>query len=148
MHTINGFSGEFDFLSNFYVCPVPMVFGYDDIIAKTSEHVYQAAKAQNEQEMFEILACSTPGQAKRMGKIVTRRPNWKELKNNIMYVTQKNKFDYNSNLKNKLIQTYPMCLIESNTWGDTYWGQCNGVGFNHLGKILTNLRLGYVIGLE
>jgi predicted NAD-dependent protein-ADP-ribosyltransferase YbiA (DUF1768 family) len=31
-------------------------------------------------------------------------------------------------------------LIEGNWWGDTYWGVCNGVGENHLGKLLMKIR--------
>ena len=31
-------------------------------------------------------------------------------------------------------------LVEGNTWNDTYWGVCNGVGHNHLGKILMQVR--------
>lgn len=31
-------------------------------------------------------------------------------------------------------------IIEGNTWGDTYWGTCNDVGHNHLGKILMKIR--------
>lgn len=31
-------------------------------------------------------------------------------------------------------------IVEENTWGDTYWGVCNGVGKNHLGKILMKVR--------
>jgi hypothetical protein len=33
-----------------------------------------------------------------------------------------------------------MILIEGNTWGDTFWGVCNGVGENNLGKTLMNVR--------
>ena len=31
-------------------------------------------------------------------------------------------------------------LIEGNNWGDTFWGVCNGVGENHLGKLLMARR--------
>jgi hypothetical protein len=31
-------------------------------------------------------------------------------------------------------------LIEGNFWGDVFWGVCNGVGKNHLGKILMEVR--------
>lgn len=31
-------------------------------------------------------------------------------------------------------------IIEVNNWGDTYWGVCNGIGDNHLGKILMKIR--------
>lgn len=31
-------------------------------------------------------------------------------------------------------------LIEGNHWGDTFWGVCNGVGQNNLGKLLMAIR--------
>ena len=31
-------------------------------------------------------------------------------------------------------------LIEGNTWNDTYWGVCNGVGKNTLGQLLMKIR--------
>ena len=43
-------------------------------------------------------------------------------------------------LKKLLLATDDMLLVEGNTWGDTYWGVCNGIGFNMLGKLLVELR--------
>ena len=31
-------------------------------------------------------------------------------------------------------------LIEKNWWNDTYWGECQGRGFNFLGKYLMEIR--------
>lgn len=42
--------------------------------------------------------------------------------------------------KTKLICTYPQSLVEGNTWNDTYWGVCNGIGDNNLGKLLMQVR--------
>jgi predicted NAD-dependent protein-ADP-ribosyltransferase YbiA (DUF1768 family) len=39
------------------------------------------------------------------------------------------------------MKTKPFELIEGNTWGDKYWGQCPiGNGRNELGKILMAIR--------
>jgi hypothetical protein len=43
-------------------------------------------------------------------------------------------------LKQLLLATGDKELIEGNTWGDTFWGVCNGIGQNHLGKILMAKR--------
>jgi predicted NAD-dependent protein-ADP-ribosyltransferase YbiA (DUF1768 family) len=39
-----------------------------------------------------------------------------------------------------LLETKDATLIEGNTWGDQYWGVCAGVGENHLGKLLMQIR--------
>jgi predicted NAD-dependent protein-ADP-ribosyltransferase YbiA (DUF1768 family) len=31
-------------------------------------------------------------------------------------------------------------LVEGNWWNDTFWGVCNGVGENNLGKLLMKIR--------
>lgn len=31
-------------------------------------------------------------------------------------------------------------VYKGNYWKDTYWGVCNGVGENHLGKLLMKIR--------
>ena len=43
-------------------------------------------------------------------------------------------------LRTKLLETDDAELIEGNTWGDTYWGTCSGIGQNHLGKLLMKTR--------
>ena len=50
------------------------------------------------------------------------------------------KFSQNLDLKNLLLTTNDTELVEANTWGDTFWGRCNGVGKNHLGLILMKIR--------
>lgn len=32
-------------------------------------------------------------------------------------------------------------LIEGNTWGDRFWGVCEGFGQNHLGHVLMRVRV-------
>lgn len=46
----------------------------------------------------------------------------------------------NEDLKIKLLQTGLEPIVESNTWGDTYWGKCKGVGQNKLGQTLMRIR--------
>lgn len=43
-------------------------------------------------------------------------------------------------LRSQLLNTGEEELVEGNTWGDTYWGICNGKGQNNLGKILMKVR--------
>jgi len=51
-----------------------------------------------------------------------------------------NKFQRNDRLREQLLMTGDKVLIEANSWGDVYWGVCDGVGENHLGKILMKTR--------
>jgi predicted NAD-dependent protein-ADP-ribosyltransferase YbiA (DUF1768 family) len=39
-----------------------------------------------------------------------------------------------------LLETGDAELVEGNWWDDTFWGVCNGVGQNNLGKILMDTR--------
>ena len=57
-----------------------------------------------------------------------------------MYSLVWEKFSTHEHLRNLLLETGDQELIEGNTWGDTYWGTCNGVGENHFGKFLMNIR--------
>ena len=50
------------------------------------------------------------------------------------------KFTTNQKLQKQLLATGDQHLEETNKWGDTFWGVCNGVGSNHLGKILMKVR--------
>jgi predicted NAD-dependent protein-ADP-ribosyltransferase YbiA (DUF1768 family) len=39
-----------------------------------------------------------------------------------------------------LAATSPAELIEGNTWHDTFWGVCDGIGENNLGRLLMKIR--------
>ena len=82
----------------------------------------------------------TPALAKRYGKAVSMRPNWDEIKVRVMCEIVEAKFTQNPNLTNMLLATEDAILIEGNTWGDTFWGVCDGKGENNLGKVLMRVR--------
>lgn len=134
-HMIDSFRGQYRFLSNFYPCKVT----YDFVEYPTVEHAYQAAKTLIESERAWILSQPTPGRAKRAGKKITLRKDWDEIKLFIMQSLVVQKFG-NKGLAEKLLSTDEEELVEGNTWGDTFWGIYNGVGENHLGKILMMIR--------
>ena len=46
----------------------------------------------------------------------------------------------NPDLKEKLLATGNEELVEGNWWGDQYWGICDGIGKNKLGKLLMKVR--------
>lgn len=133
---IDSFSGTFRFLSNFY--PAPLL--YEGIDYATSEHAFQAAKTLDQDQRLNIAMLETPGESKRYGKTVKLRPDWDEIKIRVMYEIIEAKFTQNPGLAEKLIATDDTILIEGNVWGDKFWGVCDGVGENHLGKILMGFR--------
>lgn len=133
---IESFDKEFHFLSNFH--PAPLM--YHGIAYPTSEHAFQAAKTLNENSQMNISILGTPAEAKRYGKTVQMRPDWYEIRIEVMAEVVRAKFMQNPSLKEKLLATDDVIIEEGNTWGDTFWGICKGEGENHLGKILMNLR--------
>lgn len=132
---INSFEGKYAFLSNFYDSPIVE----DRITYPTNEHYFQAMKTMDSKQRQEIAACDTPGKAKKLGRKVFLRPDWEEVKLGVMETGLRMKFS-DPDLANKLIATGNEELIEGNWWGDTYWGVCNDVGENHLGKLLMKIR--------
>jgi hypothetical protein len=135
---IDRFEGQHRFLSNFFV--LPKVIPHDGILYPTTEHAFQAAKTLDFRARFEISKLHHPGLAKRAGRGVELRPDWDRCKGRIMYELVLIKFVLNPELRGKLLDTYPNKLIEGNTWGDTYWGVCKGIGENKLGSILEIVR--------
>ena len=92
--------------------------------------------------MCNILLCATPGDAKRLGSRAKLRPDWEEVKVQIMHNLVLQKFQQ-YNLRKLLLDTGDQYIQEGNNWGDRFWGVCNGVGENHLGKILMSVREHY-----
>lgn len=133
---IDCFDGEYAFLSNFYNSP----FEYDGIIYPTNEHFFQAMKTSNREERERIAAAATPGKAKYLGRSVKLRADWDTARVMVMKLGLYLKFTTSLELRDKLIATGDSELIEGNTWNDTYWGVCNNIGHNMLGKCLMELR--------
>jgi ribA/ribD-fused uncharacterized protein len=128
---IVSFTGENKFLSNFFPCdigPFPSV-----------ENAYVAAKLKGTHPI--LLTCS-PGKAKRYGREHELVPEWSNEVHrvNIMRQLLHVKFSHVP-LKNALLATGEVLIVEGNTWNDTFWGQCPvGNGKNWLGNILMEIR--------
>ncbi|MFH1526376.1 MAG: NADAR family protein [Bacteroidota bacterium] len=136
MNDINGFQGEFDFLSNFYPCLIK----FEGDTYPGAEHAFQAAKTLNSIERKAICNAGSAGKAKRLGRLVKLRKNWETVKDSIMLNVLRLKFKLGSPLARQLLDTGNRKLIEKNTWGDTYWGVYNDNGKNKLGQLLMQVR--------
>lgn len=136
---ICGFTGNYFFLSNFYI---HCVIYYEGLGAKNVEALYQGMKSADYAERVRVvtLGYSDPFAAKRLGKkIIHFRKDWEEIKLKIMKDLLRIKFNDNF-LKIRLLNTGQAQLVEDNHWNDTFWGVFNGVGKNHLGKLLMEIR--------
>ena len=134
---IDSFKEEHRWLSNFWYCRVEL----DGITYSSVEAAYVAAKTLNTAEREHVRSLKTPAEAKSYGRGLELREDWEDVKIEIMLNLLRQKFSaQNSALRQKLIDTSHQELIEGNTWGDMFWGQCYGVGQNNLGKLLMQVR--------
>jgi ribA/ribD-fused uncharacterized protein len=140
---ITSFRGDYRFLSNFYPSPVPALWGIvadgSGVLFPTVEHAYQASKTSDFELRERILRAPTPSRAKQMGKSVPLSPGWEARKLLVMEELLRWKFLI-PELRQQLLSTGNQTLVEGNSWGDTFWGVCNSVGENNLGKLLMKIR--------
>lgn len=134
---IESFDGAWFFLSNFYESEVNLGNG---VVVPTAEHAFQGLKTDDFEQAKEVLYALTPREAKYLGREVTLRPDWEEVKDKVMTYVIECKFASGSELAQRLLNTCDAELIEGNGWGDRYWGRHNGVGKNRLGEILMARR--------
>jgi ribA/ribD-fused uncharacterized protein len=132
---IDSFRGEYRFLSNFW--PVEVVF--DDVVYASVEHGYQAAKTLSPMHRAYVRQAETPGEAKRRGRKVAMRQDWEQVKLVVMLDLVRQKFK-DPVLREMLLATGNEHLAEGNNWQDRFWGTVDGVGKNHLGRILMQVR--------
>jgi ribA/ribD-fused uncharacterized protein len=134
--TVHGFSGEYAFLSNYY----PSQVGMDGIDGPTVEHVFQAMKSASPEERARIASSATPDEAKQAAGATRLRPDWGAIRIPVMECLIREKFFRHDSLRERLLATGDRYLEETNHWGDTFWGVCEGKGENHLGKTLMKIR--------
>lgn len=132
--TIDRFHGPYRFLSNFWECEVY----FEGTTYQSAEAAYQAAKTLNVNTRA-VFALMPPWGAKKAGRKLQLRPDWEDVKLDVMDKILHEKFKH-PELREKLLATGDAELIEGNHWGDIIWGVCNGEGANLLGCLLMALR--------
>jgi ribA/ribD-fused uncharacterized protein len=133
---IDNFRGKYYFLSNFAYSIVHL----RGTPCPSVEHAFQADKAYIPEHIQWVREAPTAGEVKKRGRSVLMRSDWEQDKVRVMAELVFEKFTCNEDLGESLISTGEEELIEGNTWGDTFWGVCNGKGENYLGKILMAVR--------
>ena len=128
------FRGRYYFLSNFYPSPIEI----DGLRYESAEAAFQGQKNSQYAHMF--TGSVTPLEAKRLGKHVPIDVGeWNACRLSVMRQVVRAKFEQNPKLQQLLLATTEP-IVEDNNWGDTYWGKCRGIGSNHLGQILQEVR--------
>ena len=99
MNVINSFDGEYDFLSNFYECPIL----WKGNLYRNSESIQQSYKTLDNVP-FDFTK-TTGSQAKKISKKLNVRPDWNKIKFDLMYEICQEKFNQNTDIAQKLMNT-------------------------------------------
>ena len=116
--------------------------GKGELTANTSEALYQAGKSKNPSTYIGLTAYASKKQGRKENMTSQEEKDWNGYKKlmlmkRILHI----KFGKeHPDLQLKLLQTGDEEIVEGNYWNDTYWGVCEGVGENHLGKLLMEIR--------
>lgn len=131
---INSFSGKNAFLSNFY----PVTIVHDGLTYQSVEAAYQAAKCASVDDRY-FFTKMNASEAKRAGRHVALRSDWERVKVSVMRQLLIAKFLIPA-FAQLLLETGDEELVEGNSWNDRFWGVCNGIGENVLGRLLMEIR--------
>jgi ribA/ribD-fused uncharacterized protein len=136
---VTQFRDQYAALSNFSQYRVK----FEGEFYRTSEHAFQAAKTLDPSQRTMVRLILRASEAKVMGRNLTLRPNWEELKLGVMETILIDKFTRHVQAREILLSTGEEELIEGNTWHDHFWGVCSICdvgGENWLGKLLMKIR--------
>lgn len=142
MEKIDSFSDKYAFMSNFSYSPMT----FEGITVPTAEHAFQMMKATTREMMEFVAIAPTASQAKSRGRGVKIRGDWEQIKFDVMYRIQQEKYKQNPYIAAALILTGDAELEEGNWWHDNTWGNCKCErcrdieGHNMLGNILMKVR--------
>lgn len=125
---------------NWFSNMAPSNITIDGVTYRSVENYYQAMKTLNESEQAAI-AVASPSKSKQLGRKVTLRPDWEQVKYVVMKTALRAKFNQ-PEWKDKLLATGNEVLIEWNNWNDRIWGVsiADNQGQNLLGKALEEIR--------
>lgn len=134
----------------------PCVFQINDLVYNCAEQYMMAEKARlfNDSEIeSKIMKAKHPRRQKELGRLVSNfnKELWDSRAKEIVYEGNKAKFSQNPLLKQELMKTGTLILVEASPY-DNIWGialsedddrcldQSTWKGLNWLGEVLTRLR--------
>jgi ribA/ribD-fused uncharacterized protein len=136
--TFYAVSDPYGGFSNFAPYPITL----KGMLWPTSEHYFQAQKFAGTDYEDTIRRALSPMIAARMGRSRSHplRPDWEAVKDQIMYVAVRAKFEQHPEIWHLLFPTGDALIVE-HTADDSYWGDGgDGTGKNMLGQILMRVR--------
>lgn len=138
------FRGTFHDFSNFSSHPVT-IYGWKFPNGEAAFH----AQKYTDAEYWAKLQDASPSQAKRLGRTVPLDAReWDRDRVGAMKLVVAAKTLQNDLVRTLLLDTHDEWLVETNTWHDNFWGDCecgrpachNVGGVNMLGKIWMQQR--------
>jgi len=147
LHKLDTETSVFFYEQEFYVLSNFSAFNlrYKGFLFATSEHAYQWSKFRPPNDggiAFLIRIASSAHDAFKLAEehYKFRRPDWNEIKDNIMLDILRHKAKQHEYVRRKLLETGDRVLIED-SWRDDYWGWgSNKDGKNRLGKLWMQVR--------
>jgi len=131
---------EYPWMSNFFMCKIKDEQGR---VWRSSEHLYQGMKFIEPVYQEAVRMVLTPKESKIIANNYLRdniRPDWHDIKIDIMRDVVMRKFTQNESLRDKLLKTGDKVLIEHRA-SDDFWGSGPDMkGKNWLGVILMETR--------
>ncbi|OLP87949.1 Swarming motility protein YbiA [Symbiodinium microadriaticum] len=133
---VERFQGPYKFLSNFFWSQLD----YEGLCYPSVEHAFQAAKLRRNEERLAwgFTGSVSFGEAKRLGRQVPLREDWKEIREKVMASCLSAKFA-DPSLREKLLRTGERELIDGHSGSpDLIWGYHipSQKGENRLGILL------------
>lgn len=135
------FREKYAFLSNFYNSYIRININGKEYAFTDVETAYQAHKNLNYIDEF-VAIKNVPARAKRFAKTIPMYDleDWNNVRRfTVMAKLLHIKFQ-DEDLLQKLLDTDDIEIKEDNYWKDYVWGNCDGKGFNALGKLLMKIR--------
>jgi len=129
---------EYPWLSNFS----KSTFTLDGWRWFSVEHYYQAHKFFETETFEQIRTASSPLKARKIAqnRSLVPRPDWHEVKEEVMERALYAKFEQNRRLRLQLLATGSEELIHYSS-RDLFWGRNQeGMGDNRLGEIIMKIR--------
>lgn len=128
--------------SNLFRRPVE----FENVVFDTAEHAYQAGKARKPEVREWILSAPSPALVAMAAHGLywwDIRSDWSKIKFDRMRDVLRAKFTQHEDLREILLSTGDLRLVESATVDNPVnrlWGEVNGKGKNMLGQMLMELR--------